>query len=232
MPEIQIGWHEFIIAGKFGVYRNLLDTVERQLDKDLVELEQKAGQVASQPDNDPDRYEYLDYLGEQYIETESIKGIFLHAFFASSFALFEQELVQVCERARRKANSPLSVKDLGGRDYMKNAKYYLKKLGMVFPAGTFAWKQATNHRTIRNKIMHEGSGVGKKDAIIPFVKENGILDETSSINGGKQFQLNLTRDFCNKAIKDFQSVLMDVNSAYQQWQKVNGAAAAAPPPKE
>ena len=156
MPTIKHGWHDFIISHKVGMYRNLLDLVERQMENDLEELAQGAEKAASQLEDDHGRYEYQEYLSEEYLEREVYKGILLHAFFASSFALFEHELVRVCEWARREAKSPFSVKDFGRRDYMNDVKKYLKTLGVDFPAGTMEWKQATEYRTIRNKITHEG----------------------------------------------------------------------------
>ena len=217
MPTIKLGWHEFIISHKVGTYRNLLDLVDRQIEEDLVELAQEAEKAASQLEDDHGRYEYQDYLSEEYFEREEYKGIFFHAFFASSFALFEHELVRVCEWARRKAKSPFSVKDFGGRNYMEDVKTYLKKLGVDFPAGSLEWKQATDYRTIRNKIMHEGSALGENDGIVPFASENGILVETSSIDGHKEFDLQLTRDFCEKALNDIKKLLIQVNVAYQRW---------------
>ncbi len=219
MTTIKFEWNEFVIASKFDVYRKLLDSVVQQMEKDLMELAQRVEGVASQPENDPRRDDYRDYLAEEHLEIEGIEAIFLHAFFASSFALFEHELVRVCERARRETYSQCSVQDLGNRDYMNSAKEYLKKLGMGFPAGTLEWKQATDYRKIRNKIMHAGSGLGEKDDVIPIAKANGILRESSLTYGVKQFELHLTKDFCNRAMMAFRKVLIDVVSAYRQWKE-------------
>ena len=214
MPTIKQGWHEVIISHRVGMYRNLLDLVDRQIEKDLKELTQEAGKASSQLEDD---YGHEDYLLDAYLEREEYKGIFLHAFFASSFALFEHELVRICERACREAKSPFSVKDFGRRDYMNNVKNYLKKLSVDFPAGTPEWKQATEYRTIRNKIMHEGGALGENDGIIDFAKQYGILGDNSSSAGNKELKLQLTSDFCEKALNNFQKVLVQVNSAYQQW---------------
>lgn len=217
MPTIKLGWHEFIISHKVGTYRNLLDLVDRQIEKDLVELAQEAKKAARQLKDDYGRNEYQDHLSEEYLEREEYKGIFLHAFFASSFALFEHELVRVCEWARRETKSPFSVKDFGRRDYMENVKNYLKKLGIEFPAGSSEWKQATKYRTVRNKIMHEGGELGENDGIIPFARDNGILTETLLINGNKEYNLQLTRSFCEQSLNNMQKVLIQINAAYQQW---------------
>ena len=233
MPTIKLEWNEFVIAYKFDVYSKLMDFVERQINEDLVTLAREAGGAASQPEDYPGLYDYQDHLAEEYAEREHHMAIFMHALFASSFALFEHELVRVCEWARKEANCQSSVMDLGRRDYMNNAKQYLKKLGVAIPTGSFEWNQATSHRKIRNSIVHAGSRLRKSDTNITcFARRNGILDETSSINGDVQLELQLTRDYCRKAIKDFRRVLIDVSSVYQQWKKSNRPAAevASPTP--
>ena len=217
MPTIDLGWHEFLVSHKIGMYRNLLDLVDQQIEKDLLELAQKVEKAASQLAHDYGQNDYQDYLINEYLEREEYKGIFLHAFFASSFALFEHELMRICEWARREAKSPFSVKDFGRRDYMKHVKEYLKKLGVDFPGGSSEWKQATKYRTIRNKITHEGSALGENDGITCFANENGILVETPSVDGNKESDLRLTREFCGKALNDMKKVLIQVNVAYQQW---------------
>ena len=95
--------HEFVMSHRVGMYRHLLDLVDRQIEKDLKELTQEAEKASSQLEED-DGHE--DYLLDAYLERQEYMGIFLHAFFASSFALFEHELVRVCDRACREAKSP------------------------------------------------------------------------------------------------------------------------------
>ena len=214
MPTIKQGWHEVIISHRVGMYRNLLDLVDQQIEKDLKELVLEAEKASSQLEED---YERQDYLLDAYLEREEYKGIFLHAFFASSFALFEHELVRVCERACREAKRPFSVKDFGRRDYMNNVKNYLKKLDVNFPAGP-EWKEATDYRKIRNKIVHEGGALGENDnQITKVAKQNGILGDNSLIVGNEELKLQLTSAFCEKALNNFQRVLVQVNSACQQW---------------
>ena len=54
--------------------------------------------------------------------------------------------------------------------------------------------------------MHAGSALGESDSIFPFAKENGILVEAPSIEGNKEFTLQLTREFCEKALDDMKEV--------------------------
>ena len=106
MPTIKSGWHEFVISHRVNTFRNLLELVDRQFEKDLSELAQEAEKAASQLEDDYGRSEYPEYLIEEYLEREEYKGIFLNSIFASSFALFEHELVQVCEWARTTTKTP------------------------------------------------------------------------------------------------------------------------------
>lgn len=221
MPTVNFGWYEFVVSHKVSSYRNLLELVDQQLEGDLAELEQEALKIASQQQEDGlGRDEYREHLYEEYFEREEYKAIFLQALFASSFALFEHELVRVCEWARKETENPFSVKDFGGRDYMENVKKYLKKLGLDFPANTSEWQKATEYRTIRNKIVHQGGALGENDIIIGFARRNGILGETALTDGDKEFHLQLTRAFCDKVLNDFLKVLTEVNSAYEQWLQV------------
>ena len=218
-PNIDLDWLKMVLTYELDLRRKLLDLVDRQIEKDMAEFAQNAETITGQLEDTHQRERYLDAFLEEYFERESYQVIFLHAFFASSFAQFEHELVRVCEWAREEAETPFSVKDLGRRDYMNNVKRYLKKLGVGFPASTYEWNQALVYRTIRNKIMHEGSSLGENDRIFNFAKENRILFEAPGIDGNKEFDLQLTRAFCEKALDDFQKVLVQVYSAYERWHK-------------
>ena len=207
---------EFIFSYKVDMYRRLLDWVDQQIKKDDLAWAQELEKAASQLEDG-----YYQHLLDEYLEQAEYTGIFFHAFFASSFALFEYELVRVCERARKVVKTPFSVKDFGRSDLMTNVKEYLKKLGVDFPAGSSEWKQANNYRKIRNKIMHEGSVLGENvdenDDIFRLAKENGILVEAFSFDGNKELTLQLTREFCEKALDDMKQVLIQVNVAKEEW---------------
>ena len=217
MPQIDFGWNAFVVSYKIGMYQNLLNLVNEQMEKDLVELAQEVEKVASQLEDDQRGDDYQDYLVNNYLEREEYQSIFLHAFFAASFAMLEHELVQVCENARRKAESPFSVKDLPRRDHLGSTKKYLKKLGIDFPAGSSVWRKAKEYGKVRNKIMHEGSSLGEDKDLIRFASEHEVLVETSPGIETKEYDLRLTRKFCEMALNDIKKVLIQVNVAYENW---------------
>ena len=66
--------------------------------------------------------------------------------------------------------------------------------------------------------MHEASELGENEKEnIKFATENGILVKNPFIHGTKEFVLQLTSDFCSKALRDFQKILLQIDSAYNQW---------------
>ena len=219
---------EFIVSYNLDKHRNLLNLVDQQIKKDELALTQELEKDTSHIEADL-RDDYYEHLLAQRSDLEEYKRIFLDAFFASSFALFEYELVQVCKWANKAVNRTFSEKDFGRSASMSDVKDYLKKLGVDFPAGSSEWKQATDYRKIRNRIMHAGSALDENDDIFPFAKENGILDEAPSVDWNMpaptnqaaphqpQFTLQLTREFCEKALDDMKQVLIQVNVAYMKW---------------
>ena len=65
--------------------------------------------------------------------------------------------------------------------------------------------------------MHEGGGLGESDRIVGFADENGILVETPLPGEDRELSLCLTREFCEKALNDMETVLLQVSNAYYQW---------------
>ena len=208
---------EFIGSYKLDMHWKLLDFVDQQIEKDYLAFKEEVDEGASQIEADrrDDYYEHFLYGGG--FDPDEYMRIFLDGFFASSFALFESELVRVCKNARETVKTPCSVEDFGRRDLMGEVKKYLSGLGVDFPAGSSEWQQATDYRKIRNKIMHAGSALYENDGIFRFAKENGILVEASSFYGNKEFTLLLTREFCEKALDGMKQVLIQVNGAYEKW---------------
>ena len=221
MPRIGFNQdlNELTISLRMETHRNLLDLIDQQMDNDLTSLAQESERTTRQIEEEKNHtyMDYRDHLAEQYVEREEFKGIFLNSFFAASFALFEHELVHICDRAQGDVNIPFSVRDLGGRDYMTNAKKYLKKLEVAFPADSDEWSKTTKYREVRNKIMHQGGILAETEGIIGFAKKNDVLVAHELRNGKKLFELRLTRKFCSSALRDMEQLLKKVNTAYLQW---------------
>ena len=193
--------YEVVLSRKLHARRSILTLLDQQLGQDLEEWE---GELAG------------------YIDRGEYSNVFFGSFFASSFALFEFELVQLCEFARRAIQFPFSVKDFGARDYMGNAKTYLQKLGVDVPVGSAEWARVTQYRTLRNKIMHEGGVLGENDNVIDFAAKNEILTEIPLLDGNRELDLRLSRDFCLQALDDMEAVLGKWGTAFQEWLEEKG----------
>ena len=209
--------YELSVTYKMATHRHLLEIVERQLEEDFQTWQRETAEAKIEITGDDHLQWYVDKSIDESLERDVYMGIFLSSLFVSSFAMFEHELMRIYDYVKRDAMTPFSVKDFERRDYMESAKDYLKKLGVVVPADTLEWKQATNYRTIRNKIMHEGGYLGESDGILCFATENEILIEHQVIKGTKEFDLRLTREFCDRVLNDMERVQLQVNAAYRQW---------------
>ena len=140
----------------------------------------------------------------------------MNSFFSASFALFENQLLRICQSAQRNCGSPFSVRDLGSSSYTDRAKMYLKKLGVAFPADTTEWQEITRYREIRNKIMHEGGVLPPEGDITDFAKAKQIVSNWSG-----NPNLKLTRPFCDDAVSILRRFLLEVHRAYELWLKAN-----------
>ena len=151
---------------RIRTHRELLDLVDQRLEVDLRWLEQEEEAFADQLEIEA-QLEFEAYLADRYGERQELKSIFFSSLFVGSFALFEHELVKICERARRESCNPISVKDFGGRDYLENSKRYLRKLGMTLPVGTPEWQQAVSTTTTRLRWwLHPAFTVGGAASLV------------------------------------------------------------------
>ncbi len=205
MNFIDRSFYDFILSYTTNMYHSLLVLVDEQLEKDLRELEQEIATGDSQIEHD-----YYDHLPFQLQQLEERRAVFLNAFFASSYALFEHELVKVCDQAQGRAESLFSVKDIKGSNDMERVKTYLKKLGVDFPADSVNWQQATRYRMLRNKVVHAAGSLSEDAEATKYAKDNGILDENFGI-------LHLTRTFCEEALENMKQVVLQIYDAYEQW---------------
>ena len=152
MPSF--AWEDMAITHDISMRDRLLELVDRQLDKDFAEWEHEAQEALGQIEDFDAHMWYSDNITDEYVTRGTFKEILFHSFFAASFASFEHDLLLCCERAQRDTNNHFSVKDLKARGYARNAKIYLERLGVVFPANTAEWREIMNYQKIRNSIVH------------------------------------------------------------------------------
>ena len=207
---------EILISYEWNLLSRYLDLLEPYLAKTMRDWEQALDQKAEKIDDEGERTDFYEFHSDEYDEHLRFRGTLMNSFFLASFALFENQLMRICQSAQHNSRSPFSVNDLGRYSPTDRAKKYLLKLGVAFPAETSEWQEITKYREIRNKIMHEGGFLPVQAQIASFTKEKEIVTPF-----GGSLKLELTRPFCNDALSNMRRLLLDAHRAYVVWIKAD-----------
>ena len=206
----------FLRSYRWELHSRFLDLVEPHLESTLRDWEHVIEQQAQEIDDEDARDEFYEFHSDEYHERLEFKSIMMNSFFSASFALFENQLIGICQSVQRDSGSPFSVKDLGSSSPTNRAKTYLHKLGVLFPTDGSEWQDITSYREIRNKIMHEGGELPLHGHVTDFAKAKQIV----SPRAGSP-KLELTRPFCDVALGNMRRFLLQVHQAYAGWVKAN-----------
>ena len=215
--RLQSNLERMLISGKWELHRRFLDLAEPHLETTWQDFLREIEQQAQQIDDKRGREEFYEfYVPEEYFDHQELLVILTHSFFVASFALFENQLLQICKNAQRKCGNPISVGDLGSRSPTDRAKTYLAKLGIQFPADTPEWSEITKYREIRNKIVHQGGNLPPEGNVTHFAKAKQVV--SSDAEGTR---LELTRQFCDESLGNLRRFILKVHTAYERWHKDN-----------
>lgn len=205
------------LSGTWKLYRRFLDLVEPHLATDWQDLVRAIERQAQQIDDERAREHFYEiHVVDEYLEHQELRVILMHSFFAASFALFENQLLQVCKSAQQKCGNPFSVGDLGSRSPTDRAKTYLAKLGIQFPADAPEWGEITRYREIRNRIVHQGGTLPPEGNVTHYAKAKQVVSSE-----GEGTRLELTRQFCDEALSNLEKFLREVHTAYERWHRAN-----------
>ena len=193
------------------IYRRFLCRLDPLVEESLRESMDSIDSEVRSLREEFDRDNYQEFLLDLQTEDEHFKVILMNSFFCSSFALFEYHLARLCQRVQSFSGSPFSVKDLGGASSTDRAKKYLETLGVNFPAQGYDWKEITTYREIRNRIMHEGGSLPESGDIVDYAEKKQIVPSPG------ERELELTRDFCEEALRNLERFFKQVNQACEQW---------------
>ena len=212
MGDISSEIDNLVISYQIDTFYRLLELVDGQLDKDFEEWKGKAKESLAGK-RDREDYSYLeDSYIDDYIQQCEFKEIFLHSFFVTLVASFENELLQCCERSQELSGNPISVKDFGGGSYSRNAKTYLERLGVAFPKKSTEWQVFTKYQRLRNCILHQGGFLSAKADVVSFGKRKEILNEEES-----GWRVALTKEFCLEVLETYHKFFRKLNRAHGQW---------------
>lgn len=209
--RIKRGMYEierYMIRHEFNVYERYLGLLEPHIENILVAWEEAINQEANQIEDSEQRDTFFEAYSDEYHEFTQMNVLLMNSFFCSCFALFEEHLVRICDKAKSKRDCPFSVGDLKG-SLSDRVKKFLRRLDIAIPTDSSEWPEITKYIEIRNKIMHDGALVGRKWDHIDYAEGKGIVP-----TGG--IELELTRSFCKEALENYRRFLIMVHIAYEE----------------
>ena len=208
---MRVSFEDLVIIDQWAMYSRLLDLLDPHLEQVLQDWQQEVEQQAEGIEDEDTRNEFYEFHSEEYHEQMEFRVILMNALFVSSFASFEHQLMWICHFAERNSGSPSSVEDLRSPPSIKEAKTYLKGLGIEFPSDSQEWQNITTYQKIRNQIMHKGARLaGVEEHVAEFAMKKDISHSGS---------FELTRTFCDEAGRDMKQLLVEVYRAYERWRK-------------
>lgn len=176
-----IVFHQWEIQFYFNLYREFLDSQDRLADEEFQSWKQKMAEEARQFDEDS-QHDFIDYYVEERDSKQFYKVVLMNSFFVASYALYEHRRGLILSRY------PMSKSEFEGSPLAKSDE----------------WKEIERYKTIRDKIMHEGS-------VIPNCKEAAGYAEKRNISGDsfRDGRYALNRKFCDEALNTFEKFLLN-----------------------
>ena len=116
--------------------------------------------------------EYIQWLGDtHWYLHEVFPSLQWMSLFNSSYTVFEKNINYMCEKAGRRVNAKITVKDISGQG-IERAKIYLTKVvGIEEPFKTEKWQNIRKYADLRNVLAHAS---GELDLTKPNHKQ--VLD--------------------------------------------------------
>lgn len=159
---------------KINELRDYLSTLNKQLAFMAEDYDKKIEAQAKQIEDERERDDFYEWSGEEYWNyKETFPRILFNTFHVAAYILLESEIYSIVRRLGKKQKQLFDVSDLGGRDYLKKASFYINKLTGIKAQDFASWPRVEDGRTLRNNIVHS----------------NGILTKTHDIDVAKQYNL-------------------------------------------
>ncbi len=212
--KVNLGLYGIVVTHAWDRYLRYLDILERHVEQDFRDWQQAINQEAQQIEDEDQRQDFYDFHMDEYNDQEQFKVILMNSFFVACFALFEEQLMQVCRRLQKARKSPCSVSDLGSRSPTERTKKYCTKLGIEFPRNAREWSEIARYKEIRNKIVHAGGEFAAEWTTASYAKSKGVVSSWKIGPERELTKLKLTRPFCREAIGNFKRFLLKLHEAY------------------
>jgi len=152
-------------VARLSLFRDYLETMEKFLERERQEHEQKLDDEFKKAEGNLDYGGYLSWLEEMI---DGFADTLRKSFFVNLYGYWESQLFPLCCSLKELDDSmpsPGEAKDFSP----KNAKAFLDKIG--FPTNDGTWQVINDYRILRNCIAHHN---GEPDRM---TKELGVLEK-------------------------------------------------------
>ena len=194
---------ETIIIYRWRQYEDFLMTVDEQLRGFIGQWQRKGEEIAAGLDDDDLMYSFRTELGDEYEDFQEFNVIFKNSFFASCYFLFEQQLIEMCDRSKDIHKYAKSVGDGNTNPSLSKIKDYFKELGVNLPFGERDWLDIRRYNNIRNNIAHRNGFVPDDWEYLKYARKERIIGGTRVAP-----RLELNRQFCETAVHTFRSFIL------------------------
>ena len=200
----RVSWFQAGFDLDWSILRDYITAQEVFVARSLEEFDAKVKEEALKL-SEGDRDELLDFYNDEgWVLSEKHPPILWYSCFVACYSVLEHTLQRLCNTLKPK-NQCFEVSDLKG-DIPSQAKSYLKKVaGVDFPDETTEWGKIRVYQRIRNKIVHQGGTLDKKE-------QKNIKEALRGIKGGSSIlvdchgQILICPDCCRElldTLRDF-----------------------------
>ena len=130
-------------------------------------------------------------------------------------------MVKICQWADKHHRQANSVRTADNFFPLHKAISRLEETGINFPGESAEWTEILNYKAIRNKIMHAGGTIPPKGKTAAYAIKKKIVYPPGKNNTPnvvpQPLRLELTKQFCDEAILNFENLLLNVHMAFEGW---------------
>lgn len=200
---------------KINELRDYLNTFNKQLEPMADDYGKKIESQAREIEDERERNEFYEWSSDEYWKyKETFPRILLNSFHVTAYTLLESEILSLASLIGRKQKQLFDVSDLGSRDYLKTASFYIAKLTGVKSQSFKSWNSIDDGRQLRNIIAHS-NGVIRSKHDFDLAKKYEFIDETTvdfpSIRPTQR--LSITYEYCQTFLVTLKEFFTELYSA-------------------
>ena len=199
-----LGRHAFIIS-ELVTMKTMVDRVLAIVDDEAASAESR---FRTQSEGVPD--EALDVARDElWISQNIIPRYIMNSLFTSLFALFEDEMVSVCELVGEKTEGPKAFINFTNGIGISKVKNYLKEKANVNVEEYSSWQKISNIKDLRNMILHNNGRFEGRDqrAAERLAK---YIESSEWLSIGEFRQIEIDRQYLNHVENVFRMFLKDL----------------------